>query len=51
MGVGPAFAIPTAVRAAGLHMSDIDVFEINEVTHMEVVRIAQAVSRLTSLIE
>jgi acetyl-CoA acyltransferase 1 len=31
MGVGPAYAIPSAVRAAGLQMGDIDVFEINEV--------------------
>lgn len=30
MGVGPAYAIPEAVRKAGLAMSDIDVFEINE---------------------
>jgi acetyl-CoA acyltransferase 1 len=30
MGVGPAYAIPEAVRKAGLQMSDIDVFEINE---------------------
>jgi acetyl-CoA acyltransferase 1 len=33
MGVGPAYAIPSAVRAAGLQMGDIDVFEINEVCH------------------
>ncbi len=30
MGVGPAYAIPAAVAAAGLKMDDIDVFEINE---------------------
>lgn len=30
MGVGPAFAIPEAVRLAGLALDDIDVFEINE---------------------
>jgi acetyl-CoA acyltransferase 1 len=30
MGVGPAFAIPAAVKKAGLSLSDIDVFEINE---------------------
>ena len=30
MGIGPAVAIPAAVRAAGLAMEDIDVFEINE---------------------
>jgi len=30
MGVGPAVAIPMALDAAGLTISDIDVFEINE---------------------
>jgi acetyl-CoA acyltransferase 1 len=30
MGVGPAVAIPAAVKAAGLELDDIDVFEINE---------------------
>ena len=31
MGIGPAVAIPAAVKAAGLELSDIDLFEINEV--------------------
>jgi len=30
MGVGPAFAIPPALKQAGLTKDDIDVFEINE---------------------
>mmetsp|Transcript_6669 Transcript_6669/g.18501 ORF Transcript_6669/g.18501 Transcript_6669/m.18501 type:complete len:462 (+) Transcript_6669:78-1463(+) len=30
MGIGPAAAIPAAVSAAGLHLDDIDVYEINE---------------------
>eukprot|EP00897_Mesotaenium_endlicherianum_P001829 jgi/Mesen1/1674/ME000137S00587 len=30
MGVGPAVAIPAACKAAGLDVSDIDLFEINE---------------------
>jgi len=30
MGVGPAYAIPAAVKKAGLTLNDIDVFEINE---------------------
>lgn len=30
MGVGPAVAIPAAVKAAGLQIEDIDLFEINE---------------------
>lgn len=32
MGVGPAAAIPVAVKAAGLELDDIDLFEINEVS-------------------
>lgn len=31
MGIGPAVAIPAAVKAAGLQLEDIDLFEINEV--------------------
>lgn len=31
MGVGPAVAIPAAVKAAGLQIDDVDLFEINEV--------------------
>lgn len=30
MGIGPAVAIPEAVKKAGLQMKDIDIFEINE---------------------
>jgi len=30
MGVGPLYAVPKAVEAAGLTLDDIDVFEINE---------------------
>lgn len=30
MGVGPAVAIPAAVKSAGLEISDIDLYEINE---------------------
>jgi acetyl-CoA acyltransferase 1 len=30
MGIGPAYAIPVAVKQAGLSLDDIDVFEINE---------------------
>ncbi|VVA15875.1 PREDICTED: 3-ketoacyl-CoA thiolase [Prunus dulcis] len=31
MGIGPAAAIPVAVKSAGLELDDIDLFEINEV--------------------
>lgn len=30
MGIGPAVAIPAAVEKAGLRVSDIDLFELNE---------------------
>ena len=30
MGIGPAVAIPAAVRASGLQIKDIDLYEINE---------------------
>ncbi|OLY84361.1 3-ketoacyl-CoA thiolase B, peroxisomal [Smittium mucronatum] len=30
MGVGPAYAIPAALKKAGLSIADIDIFEINE---------------------
>ncbi len=30
MGIGPAFAIPAALKKCGLEVADIDVFEINE---------------------
>lgn len=30
MGVGPAVAIPTVLKKAGLTVSDVDVFEVNE---------------------
>ncbi|CAO3653938.1 unnamed protein product [Mucor fragilis] len=30
MGVGPAYAIPVALERAGLKVSDVDVYEINE---------------------
>lgn len=35
MGIGPAVAIPAAVKAAGLELNDIDLFEINEVLFRE----------------
>jgi len=30
MGIGPAYAIPAALKKSGLKMKDIDIFEINE---------------------
>lgn len=36
MGIGPAVAIPAAVKAAGLEISDIDLFEVNEVHYFPI---------------
>jgi len=30
MGIGPAYAIPEALKNAGLGINDIDIYEINE---------------------
>jgi acetyl-CoA acetyltransferase len=30
MGIGPAVAIPPALKKAGLGINDVDVYEINE---------------------
>ena len=30
MGIGPAFAIPDALKKAGLKVEDIDIYELNE---------------------
>jgi acetyl-CoA acyltransferase 1 len=30
MGIGPAFAIPAALKKCGFDIADIDIFEINE---------------------
>ena len=30
MGIGPAYAIPAVLERTGLHIDDIDIFEINE---------------------
>ena len=39
MGVGPAVAIPEAVRMAGLTLDDIDVYEVNEAFASQVWRV------------
>jgi len=30
MGIGPAYAIPEALKKSGLELKDIDIFEVNE---------------------
>lgn len=42
MGIGPAFAIPEAVKMAGLKLSDIDLFELNEAFASQVISPAAA---------
>jgi acetyl-CoA acetyltransferase family protein len=37
MGIGPAFAMPKALKRAGLKMSDMDVIEINEAFAAQVI--------------
>lgn len=42
MGIGPAVAIPAAVKKAGLQIGDIDLFEINEAFASQFVYCAKA---------
>lgn len=37
MGIGPAYAIPAALKSSGLQISDIDAFEINEAFASQIV--------------
>lgn len=48
MGVGPAAAIPAAVKAAGLELDDIDLFEINEVIFLLCKEISLSLSSIYS---
>jgi 3-oxoadipyl-CoA thiolase len=41
MGIGPAFAIPRALEAAGLTLADIDLIEINEAFASQVIASAR----------
>ncbi|MFD1849466.1 acetyl-CoA C-acetyltransferase [Oceanobacillus bengalensis] len=42
MGVGPVAAIPKALKIAGLELSDIGLFELNEAFAAQAVRVVQA---------
>ncbi|WP_156288492.1 acetyl-CoA C-acetyltransferase [Oceanobacillus salinisoli] len=42
MGVGPVAAIPKALKMAGLELSDIDLFELNEAFAAQAVRVVHA---------
>ncbi len=41
MGIGPAFAMPKALKKAGLKMEDIDVIELNEAFAAQVLAVAK----------
>ncbi len=41
MGIGPAFAMPKALKRAGLKMEDIDVIELNEAFAAQVLAVAK----------
>jgi acetyl-CoA acyltransferase len=34
MGMGPIYAIPKALKQAGLELKDIDLIELNEALHL-----------------
>ena len=50
MGVGPVKAIPKAVKQAGLEMSDIGLFELNEAFASQSVRVIQALDLDPSIV-
>ncbi len=41
MGIGPAFAMPKALKKAGLKMEDVDVIELNEAFAAQVLAVAK----------
>jgi acetyl-CoA acyltransferase len=41
MGIGPVFAIPKALKLAGLHLADIDVVELNEAFAVQALAVIQ----------
>jgi len=41
MGIGPAFAMPKALKRAGLKLEDIDVIELNEAFAAQVLAVAK----------
>lgn len=47
MGIGPAFAIPVALKKAGITIEDVDVFEINEVQILLIVVLTLFAVRLS----
>lgn len=50
MGVGPVKAIPKAIEIAGLSLSDIGLFELNEAFASQSVRVIQALDLDTSIV-
>ncbi|PAV28661.1 acetyl-CoA acetyltransferase [Virgibacillus profundi] len=50
MGVGPVEAIPKALKIAGLELSDIGLFELNEAFASQSVRVIQALDLDTNIV-
>src|SRR5690606_24771794 len=50
MGVGPVKAIPKAIEIAGLSLSDIGLFELNEAFASQSVRVIQALDLDTNIV-
>lgn len=50
MGVGPVEAIPKALKIAGLKLSDIGLFELNEAFASQAVRVIQALELDPSIV-
>lgn len=47
MGIGPAYAIPTALKRAGLKLSDIDIIECNEAFAVQNLAVAKELENQT----
>jgi len=47
MGIGPAYAIPVALKRAGLKLSDMDVMECNEAFAVQNLAVIKEVENLT----
>lgn len=44
MGIGPVYAIPKALRLAGIKLEDVDIFEINEAFAVQVLAVLRNLS-------
>jgi acetyl-CoA acyltransferase 1 len=46
MGIGPVYAIPLALKNAGLQLSDIDLFEVSRVFSYNFLRLSQLLHQI-----